>query len=134
MSAFVFSKNNADAISEVAVRLVTAHLKDLGITVEAAGGRYQDHEFTMKLKLSSTDSAGNSQAALAFKKHAAAYGLAADHLGTMFTHKGNSYQITGLVTRRRKYPIETICLRGPNAGKPWFFTAEIVKRLVAGVA
>ena len=134
MSAFVFSKNNADAISEVAVRLVTAHLKDLGITVEAAGGRYLDPEVTMILRLSSTDSAGNSQAALAFKKHAAAYGLAADHLGATFMHEGNRYQITGLATRRRKYPIETRCIAGSHKGRPWFFTAEIVKRLVAGVA
>ena len=129
-----FDKLSVSIIHDEAVKILQERLAECGITVEAAGGKYDDHEYTMKLKLSTTNESGQSQAAIDFTRYAHQYLLQADQLGSVFTHKGMKYRITGLKPNRRTYPIETKCIRGMNTGKDWFFTAAIVRSLLAEVA
>jgi hypothetical protein len=123
-----FDKSSVSIIHEEAVKILQQRLAECGITVEAAGGKYDDHEYTMKLKLSTTNESGQSQAAVDFTRYARRYGLDADQLGSVFTHKGMKYRITGLKPSRRVYPIETKCIRGMDTGKTWFFPEDTVKQ------
>jgi hypothetical protein len=129
-----FDKFNVDIIHKEAARVLQERLAECGITVVAAGGKYDDHEYTMKFKLSTTNESGQSQAAVDFTRYAHQYLLQADQLGSVFTHKGMKYRITGLKPNRRTYPIQTKCIRGMNTGKDWFFTAAIVRSLLTEVA
>ena len=123
-----FDKFNVDIIHKEAARLLQERLAECGIIVVAAGGKYDDHEYTMKFKLSTTNENGQSQAAVDFTRYAKRYGLHADQLGSVFTTKGNTYRITGLAMSRRVYPIEAKCIRGTNTGKTWFFTQDTVQQ------
>jgi hypothetical protein len=126
-----FNKFNVSIIHEDAVKILNERLAEYGITVEAAGGKYDDHEYTMKLTLSTTNESGQSQAAIDFTRYAFRYGLQADQLGSTFTSVGANYRITGLAPRRRTYPIEAVCVSGKNAGQAYIFRASLVKQAVA---
>ena len=123
-----FDKFNVEIIHKEAVRLLQERLAESGITVEAAGGKYDDHEYTLKLKLSTTDESGQSQAAIDFTRYASHYGLDADQLGSVFTYSGMKYRITGLARSRRTNSIETKCVQGKRAGRAWFFPEDTVKQ------
>ena len=131
-----FNKANATAIKAATLKLLQEGLADSGITVEVGSGTYDDHEFTFKLKLSTTNESGESQAALDFKRYAHQYGLRADQLGTTFnlfdndTNSHECYRITGLKPRRKSYPIITECIRGMNTGQEYGFRPSVVKDAV----
>ena len=125
-----FDKANANAIQADALKILQQRLAECGITVEAAGGTYYDHEYPMKFKLPTTNESGESQAALDFKRYASSYGLRADQLATTFNHNGERYSITGLKPRAKSYPIIAECIRGKHPGQEYGFRPSVVKGAV----
>ena len=90
-------------------------------TVEAGRASYGDGYFEIRVRFAK---AGQSPEAEAFKANADLLGLTAEDLGAKFTVRGQTFQITGLATRSRKYPI-LAC--GPQ-GKGYKFPASTVCR------
>ena len=62
-----------------------------------------------------------------FRQMAIAYGLKADDFGRTFMHRGKEFEITGLKTRRPKFPISVKCLCD---GKDYKFPETLVKMLL----
>lgn len=116
------------------VRLVRERLQaamqeaaeELGISVEIGGGSYRDNHCTFKLECSSVNEDGtvHNQDEEDFKLNCALYGLKPEAFGAKFKLRGKTYTITGLKTRRHKYPIS-----GERSdGKPFKFPVIDVKR------
>ena len=85
---------------------------------------------TIKVEMSATNSDGSveTKEARDFRRYAGRYGLDPDDLGKTFqTYNGTKYEIIGLNTRAKKYPI--CCLRAD--GKRYKLTAQEVTGALA---
>lgn len=60
-----------------------------------------------------------------FKSYATQYGFEPEDLGSEFTHRGETFRITGLKTRRPKFPISAERVRD---GRGFKFPVDVVKR------
>lgn len=110
---------------------IEAALKPLanehGIEIRIAGGRWSDHSYAVKLEILTRDEAGNVHhpGADSFRAMAKFYGLEPDDLGREFQQQGCiRYRITGLNTRRKKYPIS---VERVVDGKRFKMPAEMVR-------
>lgn len=93
---------NADAIK--ALEGIAA---EHGMSVRPGTHRFGESNATLKFDLSDITTSGEvlTPEAQAFKLHAARYGLSPDDLYGTFTLNGTQFRITGLKTRRPKFPI-----------------------------
>lgn len=80
-----------------------------------------------KVTFASKTSAGivETPERLAFIKYAFRYGLTPGNIDDNFVNNGTEYRITGLKTRRPKYPISGVRV---SDGKPFKFTEFQVQR------
>ena len=107
-----------------------------GLQVKLGNARYERgtiYPITFKFEVSATNDEGivETPEASSFKRNAVRYGLSPDDLGKTFkTWRGEEYTITGLNTRRRKYPISAV----DKNGKSWKFPAEQVKDALSRAA
>ena len=62
--------------------------------------------------------------AVHFQQLCSSYGLKLSDLGKTFTHQGQQYKITGLTSRRRKFPINA----ERKDGKMFKLSADLVKK------
>jgi hypothetical protein len=94
-----FNKDALAALEKVAA--------DYGVAIKQGGSRFTDTNANIKFELSAITSSGEVQTpeAQEFKRSAARFGLHPDDLGGTFTSQGTQYRITGLKTRRPKYPV-----------------------------
>lgn len=100
-------------------KLIPAHPL-AGYEIEAGRANYGEGYFEIKVRFSMP---GQSPEAEAFKQNADLFGLTPEDLGATFTQRGQTFEITGVATRSRKYPILASC-----GGKGYKFTAASVCR------
>jgi hypothetical protein len=114
-----FHADALDALKAVA--------KKHGVTIAQKAGSYarDGSNATLKFEIATIGNDGQAQtkAAQAFKRDAARFGIDPEALGTTFTSRGVEYRITGLNTRRPKYPISADRVRDGRAHK---FPASVV--------
>ena len=96
----------ARAIDEAAASILEAH----GLKRARMSTRYGDGE--IKVTLTAEAQGDESPAVRDWHRYAEAYGLPVDALGRTITINGKPVTITGLVVRRRKYPVQTETARG----------------------
>ena len=82
--------------------------KELGVNIKTGNCRYSSSTFTFKLEgcLIGDDGTAVTKEAESFKMLAASYGLKAEHLHKEFKQGGDTFQITGLNYKARKFPIQ----------------------------
>lgn len=80
-----------------------------GVRIKQMPGRFarDGSNATIKFELAAITASGEvlSPEAQAFKTHAERFGLSPSDLGGTFIHQGTQFRITGLKTRRPKFPI-----------------------------
>ena len=116
-----FASDAEAALTEIA--------DDYGLKISYKGGSFaRDGRFaTIKFEMVAPDATTGetlSREELDFKLFASSYGFEPEDLGRPFTVRGEVYHITGLKSRRPKFPI---CAERVKDGKPFKFPAEAVK-------
>lgn len=121
---------NADAIAAL-----EAVAKRHGVSIAQKAGSFarDGSNATIKFEIATVGNDGQVQTkdAQAFKRDAALFGIDPEALGTTFTVRGTEYRITGLSTRRPKYPISAERVKDGRAFK---FPAEVVSSKVGGTS
>ena len=112
---------NADAISALE-KIADEH----NMSIRPGTHRFTDANATLKFELMDVTASGDvlSPEAEAWKLHATRYGFHPDDLGGTFVSRGVTFEITGLKTRRPKYPVSA---KNLTTGKPHKFPAELVR-------
>jgi len=77
------------------------------VQVDIGKCTYTDSNCTFKVEFADVGDNGEvkSKEVEDFRLYASMYGLKPDDLGKIFSTNGEEYEITGLSTRKRKYPI-----------------------------
>jgi hypothetical protein len=104
----IFDRQGLRAIQGDFERAMAATAESYGVSLTMKGARFTNANATIKFEICATGPNGevHSPEAAQFKIHAGRYGLKASDLGGVFTdHSGDEIRITGLKTRRPKYPI-----------------------------
>ena len=78
-----------------------------GLTVTTGRGSYGGETGTMTIELATLGENGEVESAQAkdFKKYASMVGLEPTDLGRRFVSNGEEFEVSGLKTRNRKYPV-----------------------------
>lgn len=102
-----FDKHECQVVEVVLKAKLKELAEELGIDVRYAGGRFDANTFTMRVECSTVEESGfvNTRAAEDFKRSAQFYGLEATDLGRRFNYSFETYEITGLKPKSRKFPI-----------------------------
>ncbi len=99
-----------------------------GMTISYKGGSFaRDGSLaTIKFEMLAPNASGEieSPEAKDFKRYAKQYGFEPEDLGSEFTHRGEKFRITGLKTRRRRFPISAERIKD---GRGFKFPVEAVK-------
>jgi len=103
----------------------------LGLDISAGNATFTAENATFKVKIAtlSADGTVRDEEAEAFKKGAVLYGLKPEMLNTTFKGwNGETFEIVGLATRSRKYPV----LAKDKSGKTFKFPiAQVLAQLKA---
>ncbi len=106
-----FNKANLGTIrADVAAALAAVESKH-GVKFSLGNIRYSTNDFRCKFEcVSTSDSSGNAvdPAEANFKRDAFLVGVAKDAFGKTFKSGRSNYKITGISTRRHKYPVSAI--------------------------
>jgi hypothetical protein len=101
------------------------------LELQAKTARYTGTQMTFRfiLRTKTTDDDGNqiTPEATAFKTKAWVYGLKPTDLGKEFISNGKTFKITGLISRRKKYPIQATCVETGRGFK--FGASQVVAAL-----
>jgi hypothetical protein len=116
---------------QVRKKMETAFEKIAGLKFQIGRGTYDD--LIVTFKVTATDNASDKplaeiQAENAFKTYAAAYGLKQGDLGKEFLIDGAKYRITGINTRRSKFPI---AIQEVATGKTMGYTEDGIRLSLA---
>lgn len=101
-----------------------------GVQIKGGSGSFSSNNLTLKLEASIVGENGEvkSKESETFKLYAKMYGLDPTDLGKTFTTFSNkTFEITGLMTRSRKYPI---IVKDVITGKGFKFAVLEVKSLL----
>ena len=81
------------------------------LLIKCGAGRFTETTATLKIDISVADPTAKSPKEIVarsqWNKHWRLYGLKQEWLGKMFATQGEVYEILGLATTRRKYPVMT---------------------------
>lgn len=125
------------AICRLIDEAIEAALKPLaelhGIEIKIASGRYSARCYAVKLEILTRDAAGNVHhpGADSFRALAKFYGLESDDLGREFQQGRVRYRITGLNTKRPRYPIS---VERVNDGKRFKMPADQIRQALGRAA
>lgn len=100
--------------------------KKLGLSISAGNASFTPENATFKVKIATLGADGTvrNEEAEAFKKSAILYGLKPEMLNTTFKDwGGDTFEIVGLATRSRKYPV---LAKNILTGKTFKFPVEQV--------
>jgi hypothetical protein len=116
-----FTAEAEKALAEIAGRF--------GIKATYKGGNFatDGSNATLKFEIAAPDATTGgfaSREAQDFRRMAARYGFEPEDLGNAFTVRGERYRITGLKTRRPKFPVSAERL---SDGRLFKFAAETVR-------
>ena len=107
--------------------------KELGVNIQLGNCRYSPGEsITFKLEGNALGEDGKavSRGASDFAMLATSFGLKPEDLGKEFVSRGETFKITGLNLKAKKYPIQAEML---SNGKGYKFPADTVCRLLSVV-
>ena len=104
--------------------------KELGVNIKTGNCRYSSSTFTFKLEGIDLGEDGKavSKGASDFVMLATSFGLKPEDLGKEFVSRGETFKITGLNLKAKKYPIQAEML---SNGKNYKFPADTVCRLLS---
>lgn len=119
-----FSKEEFKAFREEIKEAVSGVEKKFGVEIKFGSITYTDSDFKMKMDVSN----GSIKEAkeVEFSRICTHYGLTQSDFGRSFTNKGKVYTISGIDTKRRKYPI----MMTDEDGVTKLFTVDGIKRLI----
>ncbi len=119
-----FTKAEARELNKAAHEALKAVAEQFGLTIKPGSARYSPDSCTVKYEFGCLTEAG---APAGFTDRAKMLRLPEDCWGKEFTVNGETYTITDLNLRRRKYPVSANNSRGAS----YKFTAEMVRRTLA---
>ena len=101
---------------------------ELDLEIRQENSRFGDSNAILKYSLMDVGDRGEAVTpeSEAWGRSAARYGFYPEDLGGTFSHNGATYKITGLKTRRPKYPI---CATNLKTGKSHKFPPGLVKNI-----
>ena len=100
--------------------------KDMGLTYTRGSGRYNETGYHTKVAFKALADGTTGEPA-DFARNAMMLGLPADCFDKTFVSQGGIYRITGLVLRRRRYPVSA---ERVGDGKGFKFSETTIKRLL----
>jgi len=113
-------------ISDTALKALQAVAAQHGLTVKAAGGRYEDTRYTARFAFTVNDAQVlETSAKEKWDKWCELLGLKPEDFGKTFTVKGKTYRITGLLPNRDKNSIQLDC-----AGQAKVCSAASIKQFL----
>jgi len=122
-----FDKVRCKAVSADVIAELQAFAAARGLKVSAAGGSYDDHMYTTKVRFEVlTTKSGVSAEQADFEDAASLFGFKPTHYGKKFQHKGMQYQFVGFKFGR-KFNAKTIRLAD---GSPVYFQTKYVASLI----
>ena len=122
----MFTREKIKEVAKLVEETVSEVLKDQGIEVRSAGGTYSELEYTMKLKLSTTNDNGEDQYATDFRRFGKTYGLKEEMLNSVVElGRGKFMKITGLDMGRRK---NVVHLEAVKTGKKFLTDVDTANR------
>ncbi|MCK5235601.1 MAG: hypothetical protein KAR06_01340, partial [Deltaproteobacteria bacterium] len=104
--------------------------KELGISIDSAGGRFCDSTFNLKIEMKTLNEAGENKSDRDdYELYASSYPCDLDgtEFGKTFNHQGEEFEICGWKPKSRKYPVLG---RSKRTGKTFKFNAEMVASLI----
>jgi hypothetical protein len=84
-----------------------------GLVMALGSGKFNEKNASFKLEISTKDQNTGmvkSREATSFEVNAHFYGFKAEDLGATFKSNGRTFKITGLNTRRPKFPLLAVCV------------------------
>jgi len=102
--------------------------KKLGVDISTGNASYSAENASFKVKVATLGADGTvrDEEAEAFKKNAFMFGLKPEMLNTTFkSFAGDTFEIVGLATRSRKYPV---LAKNILSGKTFKFPVEQIKQ------
>ena len=122
----MFTREKIKEVAKLVEETVSEVLKEQGIEVRSAGGTYSELEYTMKLKLSTTNDNGEDQYATDFRRFGRTYGLKEEMLNSVVElGRGKFMKITGLDMGRRKHVVH---LEAVKTGKKFLTDVDTANR------
>ena len=119
-------------IPEKALAALQAVAKEYGLTVDYAGGSFDDLTYTLKAKFKVNDPAAEQIKRKAeFVSYCALFGMKPEHFGGTFISKGEAYRVTGLEIGRSKYPVRACRV---SDAKVLLFSTDIVPKIAPAAA
>jgi hypothetical protein len=130
MSSIKIDRQLLKALTGDAEKALTEIADKYGISIKCKGGSFarDGANATLKFEIVAPDAETGealTREAQDFKRSAKQFGFEPEDLGSEFTVRGTVYKITGLKTRRHKYPISAVRV---SDGKGFKFPVESVKR------
>ena len=101
-----------------------------GVKVTLKSGNYTNSNLAMKIEFADIGENGevNTREAEDFKARAELYGLKPEDLGREFSNGNDTFKITGLKPRSRKFPILAVNTKN---GKVYKLAAQMVKLMLS---
>lgn len=123
------NRTEARTLMEEVLGLLNSHFEDRGIKVTKGNGKYDDTSLTVPITFNEPNEEGvvQTQEEKDYELLAGSFGLYGVPLGTTFIFKGDTYTISGLKPRSRKYPV--LAKQVAN-GKTYKFPADHVRLYV----
>lgn len=123
-----FNRTTLPIIRKKLNEILTPLGKELGIDFSAGNISFTKTNASIKVGMTTIQNGVVfSKERQDFKIHAGMYGLRSEDIDKSFITDSDTYTITGLGIRRRKYPI----IAENSSGKSYIFSAETVKRALA---
>ena len=107
-----FDKSTCKTVAEVAELALQTVAKQYGLAIKQVGGSYSDGSFKVRYEFSTADATAGVDEAT--QRTARLLGLPEDVVGKTVTLGRRTFTITGLVSRRPKFPVSA---RGPKGGR-----------------
>ena len=123
---------NKTVANDLADRIAAAMetiAKDMGLTYTRGNGRYNANGYHTKVEFKAVANGTTGEPA-DFARNARLLGLPADCFGKTFVSRGTAYRISGLVLRRRRYPVSAERVSDSKG----FKFAEATVKMLMGVA
>jgi hypothetical protein len=138
MKVLQFDKPTCRAVGHAIEQALTEVGTEFGISLKYKGSSYQTNNCTFKIEASviSGDGTVITREADDFNRYCGLYNLLPKDLGKIIKlHDGHQYQITGLLMKSSKFPIQALCLVNQKTYKLKETTVQyLLGRKVTGIA
>lgn len=117
-----FNNENLEDLRTIIDFALTTELKKFGLSASLGSITYSDNDFKIQLKVVCGSAEDGRKRE--WDKWAVLFGLDNDDFGSLFTSKGQTFEVTGIAPKSRKYPI----LATNDAGVEYKFTVNVLKK------